>query len=152
MLNDIYQYDIADVYIENVFSPELLGVSDFNKTEKVTDDYIARGFLPHAPTFRSSKPSPFSLSMFRWNTRKQYEIWDKKIESWKSKTGFGVELLFLSLEMVENRTPLIYSETVNKIQTLIDSDTNPNKFDERIREKIGVIIHPQLVKEQRFES
>jgi hypothetical protein len=52
----------------------LLGVGEFNKSENVTKDYIERGFLPHAPTFRSSKPSPFSLSMFRWNTRKQYEF------------------------------------------------------------------------------
>jgi hypothetical protein len=151
MLDDIYQLDIADVYIENVFSPELLGVTDFNKTEKVTADYVERGFLPHAPTFRSSKPSPFSLSMFRWNTRKQYEVWDKKIEGWKSKTGFGIELLFLTIEMVEKRTPLGYSETINKIQTLIDENTNPDSFDRRVREKLTTVIHPQLEREKTFE-
>lgn len=151
MLNDIYLHDIADVYIENVFSPQLLGVTDFNKTENVTADYIERGFLPHAPTFRSSKPSPFSLSMFRWNNRKQYEAWDKKVESWKSRTGFGIELLFLTVEMVKNRTPLGYSETINKIQNLIDANTNPSTFDERIREKLTTVIHPQLEREKTFE-
>jgi len=152
MLNDIYRKNEANVYIENVFSPELLGVTDFNKTEKVTADYIDRGFLPHAPTFRSSKPSPFSLSAFRWNTRKQYEVWDKKIEGWKSKTGFGIELLFLTEEMVKNKTALCYSETMSKIQTLIDTNTNPNNFDERIREKFGKVVHPQLIKEQSFDT
>jgi hypothetical protein len=148
MLTDIYESDIADVYIESVFSPELLGVGEFNKSENVTKDYIERGFLPHAPTFRSSKPSPFSLSMFRWNTRKQYEQWDKKIESWKRKTGFGIELLFLTPEMVKSRTPLKYTETINKIQNLIDMNTKPNSFDERIRKKFGLVVHPQLVKEK----
>lgn len=151
MLNDIYLHDLADVYIESVFSPELLGVTDFNKTEKITADYIERGFLPHAPTFRSSKPSPFSLSMFRWNTRKQYEVWDKKVEGWKSKTGFGIELLFLTVKMVEKRTPLSYSETINKIQNLIDENTNPDSFDRRIREKLTTVIHPQLEREKTFE-
>ena len=152
MLNDIYTNNTADVYIETIFSPELLGVTDFNKTDKVTADYIERGFLPHAPTFRSSKPSPFSLSMFRWNTRKQYDAWNKKVEGWKSKTGFGVELLFLTTEMVEKRTPLPYSETINKIQNLIDGNINLNSFDRRITEKLITVIHPQLKREKTFEA
>jgi hypothetical protein len=152
MVEDIYKYDTANVYIENIFSPELLGVSDFNKSENVTKDYIERGFLPHAPTFRSSKPSPFSLSMFRWNTRKQYQEWDKKVEKWKTKTGFGLELLFLTTEMVETRTPLNYTETINKIQTLIDSNTKQIILDSHVKEKLTTLRHPQLLKEDSFKT
>jgi hypothetical protein len=150
MLNNIYHDDTADVYIENVFSPELLGIADFNKSEKVTNDYIERGFLPHSSTFRSSKPSPFSLSMFRWNTRKQYTDWDKKVEKWKSKTGFAVELLFLTKEMVETKTPLFYSQTVDKIQRMIDSDFKMSDLDKLVSDKLESIRHPQLIKEESF--
>jgi hypothetical protein len=149
MINKIYNTNEADIYLKSVYSPQLLGIDDFNKSENVTTDYIMRGFLPHSPTYRSSKPSPFSLSMFRWNTRKQYETWDKKIESWKNKTGFGLELLFLDPEIVENRKKLKYSEVVNKIQELIDDNISPHLFDKRIIEKLNV-KHPQLFLEENL--
>ena len=150
MISDIYFKDEANVYITTVFSHQLLGVNDFNKTEKSANDYMSRGFLPHAPTYRSSKPSPFSLSMFKWNNRKQYELWDKKVESWKSKTGFGVELLFLTEEMVKDRVNLCYSEVVGKLQDMIDENISLNTLDKRVADKLSVIRHPQKLIEENL--
>ena len=54
--------------------------------------------------------------------------------------------------MVENRTPLGYSDTINKIQVLIDENTSPNSFDRRIFEKLTTVVHPQLEREKIFDS
>ena len=144
MISDIYYKDEANIYLNAVYSPQLLGIDDFNKSENVTNDFIERGFFPHSPTFRSSRPSPFSLSMFKWNTRKQYEMWDKKVNSWKLKTGFGIELIFLNDEIINNREKLKYSEVVNKIQIMIDDNISLHTLDKRMIEKLNELQHPQF--------
>jgi hypothetical protein len=150
MIKDIYYKDQANIYLKAVYSPQLLGIDDFNKSENITNDYIERGFFPHSPTFRSSRPSPFSLSMFKWNTRKQYEVWDKKVNSWKLKTGFGVELIFLTDEIINNRQKLKYSEVVNKIQTMIDDNISLHTLDKRMIEKLSTLQHPQYFIEENL--
>jgi hypothetical protein len=88
--------------------------------------------------------------MFKWNTRKQYEMWDKKVESWNRKTGFGVELLFLNNEIVNNREKLKYSEVVNKIQEMIDDNISPHTLDKRMSDKLIELQHPQLYLEENL--
>ncbi len=150
MIADIYYKDEANIYLKAVYSPQLLGVDDFNKSEDVTNDFIKRGFLPHSPTFRSSRPSPFSLSMFNWNTRKQYEMWDKKVNAWKLKTGFGVELLFLTNDILTNKEKLKYSEVVNKIQEMIDDNISLHSLDKRMTDKLTELLHPQYFIEENL--
>ena len=88
--------------------------------------------------------------MFKWNTRNQYEVWDKKVNSWKLKTGFGVELIFLNDEIINNREKLKYSEVVNKIQTMIDENISLHTFDKRMIEKLSTLQHPQYFIEENL--
>lgn len=57
--------------------------------------------------------------MFRLNTIKQYEQWDKKVEKWKYSRVFSIELLGLTAEIVLNRMLLDISEFIQIFQELI---------------------------------
>lgn len=75
--------------------------------------------LPGDSTTRRSHLKPISLTMFRWRTWKQFQMWDKRHDHYRKDKGYGVELYFLNPDK-----SVRYSEAVKDIQDAIDVGKN----------------------------
>lgn len=126
-----------------VYTSELLGVSDYNKSAKLTQEYDERNLLPGMNVPRSSHPRPISLSMFKWQTREQYVSWNKRHERMRDRTGYGVEAYFMvNVGSSDNPTyKLDYDKAILTIQSKINDG---ELWVVDIKSKDPQVIHPQV--------
>ena len=85
---------------------------------------------------------PLSLSMFHWETDKQYSAWSKAVESLKRLSGYGLEQYFLN----SDGETFDYIRAVETIQAAIDEGRDWLKPANGRGNKKGEIVatHPAL--------
>ncbi len=84
--------------------------------EAKTDNILKQNnLLAGDSILKQSWVRPISLSMFHWQTDKQYKSWCKKSDSLKNRTGWGIEQFFINEDGSTN-----YQSAIETVQARID--------------------------------
>lgn len=100
---------------------------------KENNVYKENGLLAGDSIVKRSWLRPLSLSMFHWQTHKQYTTWERVVNKLKDKTGWGLEQYYLNSDGT-----LDYVKAVKDIQAAIDQGKNPRQLKTET-------IHPYMV-------
>lgn len=104
-----------------VYNSSILKINDWSRKRSSNELIKQNNLLPGDSTTRRSHLKPISLTMFRWQTWKQFQMWDKRHEQYRRDKGYGVELYFLNPDKLVR-----YREAIRAIQDAID---NGKKLD-----------------------
>lgn len=98
--------------------PQVLKVNQANEMLTSKSDNVLKqnGLLAGDTITKRSWIRPLSLSMFHWETSKQYHSWERTVNSLKAKTGWGLEQYFLN-----DDGTLDYQRAIADIQDAIDA-------------------------------
>jgi hypothetical protein len=121
------------------YLPEILKVNKANDMliSKTDNIYKTNDLLAGDSILKQSWIRPISLSMFHWQTHKQYLAWEKSTERIKSSTGYGLEQYF-----IDDEGSTDYQRAVETIQNRIDNgDTWAVKVTDKAKYK-EMAIHP----------
>lgn len=137
-----------------VYTPNILGVNDVNKSKEVSDNFYNRNMFAGDVTMKTSHARPISLTSFRWQTYEQLMSWSKKHEKMRDDTGWGIENYFaverknetINGVDVEVSLTVDYHKAMVAIQNAIDEGYMWITSDKRIyNANLPYYYHPQKI-------